>query len=141
MDAGGGGRLKSDYRYSKDIVYNNFPWPDGMGNEAIEGIKAAASSLKSLKSLSPAAAITTTAQGILDARAAHPDCTLADLYAPLTMPLALRAAHKANDRAVLEAYGLVNGRDARSPSESEIVAHLFNLCGAGEGINREQAVA
>ena len=71
--------------------------------------------------------ISKTAQAILDARTAHPDCSLADLYDPLTMPPDLRAAHAANDRAVLEAYGLVNGRDARSPSEFEIVAHLFKL--------------
>ena len=62
------------------------------------------------------------AQAILDARASHSDCTLADLYDPLTMPPDLRAAHAANDRAVLAAYGL-----APDTPEPEIVAHLFKL--------------
>ena len=135
------GRLKSDYRYSANIVYNNFPWPDnavGQGTKGSErtegtrdkmtgpecGILAAPSlkSLRSLSSLSHAAIISQTAQAILDARAAHPDCSLADLYDPLTMPPDLRAAHEANDRAVLAAYGL-----APDTPEPEIVAHLFGL--------------
>ena len=69
-----------------------------------------------------AAVISQTAQAILDARAAHPDCSLADLYDPLTMPPDLRAAHEANDRAVLAAYGL-----APDTPEPAIVAHLFGL--------------
>ena len=96
------GRLKSDYRYSGAIVYNNFPWPEG--------------------NTSTMAAISKVAQDILDARAAHPDCSLAVLYDPLTMPPDLRAAHEANDRAVLAAYGL-----APDTPEPEIVAHLFGL--------------
>jgi len=94
------GRLEMRYRYSKDIVYNNFPWcnPTAAQREAI----------------------TATAQGILDARATEPDSSLADLYDPVIMPKALRAAHKANDRAVMAAYGF-------SPklTESEIVAALM----------------
>ena len=96
------GRLKSDYRYSAKLCYNSFVWPT-VTDEMREKISA-------------------TAQGILDARAAHPDCTLADLYDPLTMPADLRAAHEANDRAVLAAYGL-----APDTPEPEIVAHLFKL--------------
>ncbi len=66
--------------------------------------------------------IAATAQGILDARARYPDSSLADLYDPLTMPPDLRAAHEANDCAVLAAYGL-----APDTPEMEIVAHLFKL--------------
>ena len=95
------GRLESRYRYTPS-VYNNFPWPDLCDPARLK--------------------ITTTAQGILNARTAHPDCTLADLYDPLTMPPDLRAAHEANDRAVLAAYGL-----APDTPEPEIVAHLFGL--------------
>ena len=100
------GRLKSDYRYSGAIVYNNFPWPDNPVNP-VNPVKEK---------------ITAMAQAILDARAAHPDCSLADLYDPLTMPPDLRAAHAANDKAVLAAYGL-----APDTPEPEIVAHLFKL--------------
>lgn len=94
------GRLKSDYRYSAAIVYNNFPWPEAAAVEAISA----------------------TAQAILDIRARYPEATLADLYDPLTMPADLRKAHATNDAAVLAAYGLTSGT-----SESEIVAHLFRL--------------
>ena len=94
------GRLKSDYRYSKDIVYNNFPWC-----EPTEAQKAA---------------IEQTAQGILEARALYPDCSLADLYDETTMPPELRKAHQANDRAVMKAYGY-----APSLTEPEIVADLM----------------
>lgn len=79
------GRLKSDYDYSKKIVYNNFPWPT-----PTEAQKAK---------------IEKTAQAILDARALYPDSSLADLYDELTMPPELRKAHQANDKAVMEAYG------------------------------------
>ena len=68
------------------------------------------------------AEIAATAQAILDARARYPESSLADLYDPLTMPPDLRAAHEANDRAVLAAYGL-----APDTPEPEIVAHLFKL--------------
>ena len=98
------GRLISDYRYSAAIVYNNFPWPD-------------------LRDSAPLCEkISQTAQAILDARARYPDASLADLYDPLTMPPDLRAAHTANDRAVLAAYGL-----APDTPEPQIVAHLFKL--------------
>ena len=94
------GRLKSDYRYSKDIVYNNFPWPDA--DEANR------------------AAIEKTAQAILDARARFPEASLADLYDELAMPPELRRAHQANDRAVLAAYGI-----KPDTPEPEIVAELM----------------
>jgi hypothetical protein len=96
------GRLKSDYRYSKDIVYNNFPWPE-VSDEQREKIAA-------------------TAQAILDARAMYPDSSLADLYDELTMPPELRKAHQQNDRAVMAAYGF-----PISMTESECVARLFEL--------------
>lgn len=96
------GRLKSDYRYSKDIVYNNFVWP-----EVMEKLREK---------------IERTAQKILDARAAEPDASLAVLYDDDSMPDDLRAAHAANDRLVLEAYGLSGDSD-----EATITAHLMNL--------------
>ena len=113
--------MKSDYRYTP-AVYNNFPWPK-LG----ESGKSAASPNEQQPigeaALSPLhAAIESTAQAILDARAKYPDASLADLYDPLTMPPDLRAAHTANDRAVLAAYGL-----APDTPEPEIVAHLFKL--------------
>ena len=80
------GRLKSDFRYSKDIVYNNFPWPEDPSDAKREAVENAA-------------------QDILDARAQFPDSTLADLYDPLTMPPALLKAHRALDKAVDAAYG------------------------------------
>ena len=67
------GRLKSDYRYSAKIVYNNFPWPEPTEQQKQK--------------------IEETAHGILDARALFPDSSLADLYDPLTMPVELRKAH------------------------------------------------
>jgi len=94
------GRLKSDYRYSKDIVYNNFPWP-----ELSEDQKAR---------------IETTAQGILDMRAKYPECSLADLYDETAMPPELRRAHQENDRAVMKAYGF-----PFAMTEPEIVAELM----------------
>lgn len=97
------GRLKSDYRYSKDIVYNNFPWPTPTPaqKERIEK----------------------TAQAILDARALYPESSLADLYDELTMPVELRKAHRANDKAVMEAYGFWG----RLNSEAACVAELMKL--------------
>ena len=97
------GRLKSDYSYSP-AVYNNFPWPD---------LRASAT---------PREKIEITARAILAARAAHPDATLADLYDPLTMPPDLLAAHRANDRAVMSAYGF-----PLNMPESACVAELFKL--------------
>jgi type I restriction-modification system DNA methylase subunit len=93
------GRLKSDFRLSADITYNNFPWPENPKNkEAIE----------------------TAAQGILDVRAKYPTSSLADLYDPRSMPKDLFDAHTANDRLVLSAYGLKG--DA---TEADILANLF----------------
>ena len=104
------GRLKSDYRYSKDIVYNNFPWCSPTDEQKAKIEKAA--------------------QGILDARALYPDCSLADLYDDLTMPVELRKAHQENDRAVMEAYGFKrrDGNDKlRWFTESETVAELMKM--------------
>ena len=98
------GRLKSDYRYSKEQVYNTFPWPNP--NEAQK------------------AKIEQTAQAILDARSLYPDSSLADLYDELTMPVELRKAHQANDRAVMQAYGFPV---KSSFTESQCVAELFKL--------------
>ena len=99
------GRLKSDYRYSAGIVYNNFPWPDlprapspaPVGHPLPEGEGKHGEGKHR-------AAIETAAQGVLDARAQFPDATLADLYDPLTMPPALVKAHAALDKAVDAAY-------------------------------------
>ena len=97
------GRLKSDFRYSSGIVYNNFPWPTPAEAQR--------------------AAIERSAQGILDARAEHSGASLADLYDPLTMPPNLVAAHAANDRAVDAAYGQPRG----FPTEAARLAFLFDL--------------
>ena len=97
------GRLKSDYRYSKDVVYNNFPWPKPTDDQK--------------------AKIEQTAQAILDARALYPDSSLADLYDELTMPVELRRAHQDNDRAVMAAYGF----PVKTMTESQCVAELFKM--------------
>jgi len=97
------GRIKSDYRYSKDIVYNNFPWCNPTDEQR--------------------AKIEQTAQAILDARALYPDCSLADLYDEVTMPPELRKAHQQNDRAVMQAYGFWG----KLNSESECVAELMRM--------------
>lgn len=96
------GRLKADYRYSNTIVYNTFPWPEVDDKQK--------------------GAISKTAQNILNARSLYPDSSLADLYDPLTMPIELRKAHEANDKAVLKAYGL-----KPNATEEEIVQHLFKM--------------
>lgn len=96
------GRLKSDYRYSKDIVYNNFPWPTPTEEQK--------------------AKIEATAQAILDARAKYPDSSLADLYDEVAMPPELRRAHQDNDRAVMAAYGF-----STKMTESACVAELFKM--------------
>lgn len=96
------GRLKSDYRYSKDIVYNNYPWPTPTDEQK--------------------AKIEQTAQAILDARAKYPDSSLADLYDEVAMPPELRKAHQENDRAVMAAYGF-----STKMSESECVGELFKM--------------
>ncbi len=97
------GRLKSDYRYSKKVVYNNFPWPKATEKQKIQ--------------------VESTAQLILDARELYSDSSLADLYDELTMPPELRKAHQANDRAVMEAYAF----DWRNMTESECVAELMKM--------------
>lgn len=95
------GRLKSDYSYSNTIVYNNFPWPDPTPTQRIR--------------------IEKTAKEILDARALFPNSSLADLYNELSMPAALRKAHQANDRAVMQAYGL----PIKGTTEADCVAFLM----------------
>ena len=97
-----GGRLESRYRYSIGIVYNTFPWPD-LSDKARAQLEA-------------------SGQAILDARAAFPGETLADLYDPDTMPPALRKAHRDNDRAVDRLY-----RREAFGSDRERVEHLFML--------------
>lgn len=97
------GRIKSDYRYSNDIVYNNFPWPNPTDQQRQK--------------------IEATAKAILDARANHPDASLADLYDPLLMPADLRKAHQANDKAVMEAYGFWKTVN----TEAECVTKLFEM--------------
>ncbi len=103
------GRMKSDYSYSNAIVYINFPW-----TEATEHQKDK---------------ISKTAQAILDARALYPDSSLADLYDELTMPVELRRAHQANDKAVMEVYGMTKTVDGNKTwlTESETVARLFEM--------------
>lgn len=96
------GRLKSDYRYSKDVVYNNFVWPEPTDKQK--------------------AMIEKTAQAILDARALCPNSSLADLYDEALMPPELRKAHQLNDRAVMDAYGF-----DKKLTESACVAALMRL--------------
>ena len=98
--------MKSDYRYGGDIVYNNFPWPTPTDEQK--------------------ARIEQTAQGILDARALYPDCSLADLYDEVAMPPELRKAHQANDMAVMEAYGFKRGTPEYT-SEAACVAALMKM--------------
>ena len=97
------GRLKSDYRYSKDVVYNNFPWPTPTEEQKVR--------------------IEQTAQAILNARALYPDCSLADLYDEVTMPPELRKAHQQNDKAVMQAYGFWG----KLNTETECVAELMKM--------------
>jgi hypothetical protein len=100
------GRLKSDYRYSASIVYNNFPWPDLSSNQPLAHTGRAQS------------AIETAAQAVLDARADFPDSSLADLYDPLSMPPALVKAHQKLDAAVDKAYELSGGKKATRTTPS-----------------------
>ena len=93
------GRLEMRYRYSNNIVYNNFPWPDKPKDTS---------------------KIETLAQAVLDARAAHPGSCLADLYDPLAMPDNLRRAHKNLDKAILRLYGLKSGA-----TDTEMLTVLF----------------
>ena len=96
------GRLEMRYNYSNTVVYNNFVWVDASEQQKEQ--------------------INKTAQAILDARKLYPDSSLADLYDPLLMPLELRKAHKANDKAVLALYGF-----KPDASEEEIVAKLMQM--------------
>ena len=97
-----GGRLKSDYRYSIGMVYNTFPWPVTTDRQREK--------------------ISELAQAVLNARAAHPGSTLADLYDPDTMPPDLRKAHTALDKAVDQLY-----RREPFANDRERVEHLFAL--------------
>ena len=96
------GRLEMRYSYSNTIVYNNFPWPTLTDEQKVT--------------------IEKTAQAILDARALYPDCSLADLYDELTMPVELRKAHQENDKAVMRVYGF-----SIKMTESECVAELMKM--------------
>lgn len=96
------GRLKSDYRYSPTLVYNTFPWPAPTPEQKER--------------------IENTAQAILDARALFPDSSLNDMYDEDTMPLELRKAHAANDKAVMAAYGMKPGME-----ESQMVTQLMQM--------------
>ena len=110
------GRMKSDYMYSVGVVYNTFPLPPDFANV-------------------DTTALDPLAQAVLDARAAHPDATLADLYDPDLMPPNLRKAHHALDRAVDRLY-----RRQRFGSERERVEHLFmryeKMCAPLEAVMR-----
>lgn len=97
------GYFGPSYRYSNNIVYNNFPWCTPTDEQKVK--------------------IEQTAQAILDARALYPDCSLADLYDELTMPKELRKAHQNNDRAVMQAYGF----DVKTMTESECVGELMKM--------------
>jgi len=97
------GRLKSDYRYSKDIVYNNYPWPKKPSKKQLTAVE-------------------TASQGVLDARLKYPNSSLADLYDPLTMPPELVKTHNALDRAVDKCY-----RGIAFTSEIERLEYLFML--------------
>lgn len=97
------GRLGNGYRYSVNVVYNNFPWPTPNEKQKTR--------------------IEQTAKAILDARAKYPNSSLADLYDELTMPVELRKAHQQNDIAVMEAYGF----DWHKMTESDCVAELMKM--------------
>lgn len=97
------GYFGPSYRYSNNIVYNNFPWPTPTKEQKVK--------------------IEKTAQAILDARSKYPESSLADLYDEITMPPELRKAHQANDKAVMSAYGL----PVKGTTESDAVAHLFKM--------------
>lgn len=97
------GRLKSDYRYSNTIVYNNYPWPENPTDKQKEAVEK-------------------TAQAVLDARKEFPDSSLADLYDPNTMPQALVKAHQQLDKAVDLCY-----RPQPFPSETKRIEFLFEL--------------
>ena len=114
------GRLESRYRYSAAIVYNNVPWPFPSANTEEKEKTPAAQTQKAQ------AAIESAAQAVLDARAAHPGSSLADLYDPLTMPADLLKAHQRLDAAVDKAYQLAGGPKTYA-GDAERVAFLFSL--------------
>ena len=97
------GRLKSDFRYSKDNVYNNYPWPENPTEKQVQLIEE-------------------KAQNVLDVRASFPNSSLADLYNPLTMPPALVKAHNELDKAVDAAYSKQN-----FSTEAKRMEFLFEL--------------
>lgn len=97
------GRLKSDYRYTKDIVYNNFPWPSPTEEQRKK--------------------IEQTAQAILDARILYSNSSLADLYNELLMLPELRRAHQENNKAVMRAYGF----SIKDMTETSCVATLMTM--------------
>ncbi len=105
------GRLKSDFRYSNTIVYNNYPWPGFAGESRSDKHRNA---------------IEQAAQGVLEARARFPTSSLADLYEPLTMPPALLRAHHKLDAAVDAAY-VPSGGPKTYASDAERVSFLFEL--------------
>lgn len=100
------GRLKSDYSYASNVVYNTFPWPIPTEQQKQK--------------------IAQTAQAILDARASYPNNSLAELYDEVMMPPELRKAHHQNDMAVMQAYGFTKGSEAYK-SEAACVAELMKL--------------
>jgi len=97
------GRLKSDYRYSIGIVYNNYPWPNDVTTKQMKAVEKAA-------------------QSVLDSRKKYSNTTLADLYDPLTMPPDLRRAHQRLDRAVDKCY-----RPQAFTTELNRIEYLFGL--------------
>ena len=105
-----GGKLKNDYRYSSQLVYNNFPFHK------------------------PTPEITITAKRILDARAKYPDASMADLYDPNLMPIELRKAHRENDLAVLDCYGFPRDStdDQISTKLLEIYSELVKIVDGGK---------
>ncbi len=117
------GRLKSDYRYSKDIVYNNFPWAEALLNSAVNNSTEKQPSIETKRTRE---AIETAASEVLQTRAKHPESSLADLYDPLTMPPDLRKAHQKLDAAVDKAYELSGGKKTYK-TDAERVAFLFEL--------------
>ena len=97
------GRLESRFRYSKDIVYNNFPWPENPTDKQKQAVE-------------------TAAQAVLDARLQFPESSLADLYDPNTMPPSLVKAHQQLDKAVDNCY-----RSQPFTSEAKRIEYLFEL--------------
>ena len=97
------GRLKSDYRYSKDLVYNNYPFPKNVSEKQKKAVEE-------------------KAQNVLDIRASFSDCSLADLYDPLSMPPNLKKAHQELDKAVDNCYGSKSFKN-----DKERIEFLFGL--------------